>query len=111
MNIIFITDLTLWSMGKGHGGPAFTQTVKKYIDEGCEVYLISDDPSNTDYPNLEQEHNILIKPSVWKKYIHLRKVGIIFRYLNHYATTLKYITAIKKAVIFNDVDFILNDEI
>ena len=32
-NVIFVSTLPLWSLGKGQGGPAFTQTVKKYIDE------------------------------------------------------------------------------
>lgn len=37
--VIFLASLTLWSLGKGRGGPAFTNTVKKYLDEGWEVFL------------------------------------------------------------------------
>lgn len=81
--IIFLTTLTLWSMGKGHGGPAFTQTVKKYIDEGWEVYLISDETSNKDYPYLDEPHNLVIKPTPFKKYAQIRKLGLLFRWLDH----------------------------
>ncbi len=81
--IVFITTLTLWSMEKGRGGPAFTQTVKKYIDEGWEVFLISDEPSNADYPELDTEHNILLSPSPFKKYSQIRKLGLVFRWLDH----------------------------
>ena len=80
--IIFITNLTLWSMGKGHGGPAFTQTVKKYNDEGWEVYLVSDEPSNAEYPYLDSSHNIIIPLNRFSRLGGLRKIGLIFRYLD-----------------------------
>lgn len=85
--IIFLTTLTLWSMGKGHGGPAFTQTIKKYIDEGWEVFLISDEPSNKDYPYLDATHNLVLKPTLFKKYCQIRKLGLIFRWLDHVRMT------------------------
>ena len=73
--IVFITTLPLWSMEKGRGGPAFTQTVKKYIDEGWEVFLISDEPSNADYTGLDAGHNIVLQPSRFKKYGQIQKLG------------------------------------
>lgn len=82
-NIIFLTTLTLWSMGKGSGGPAFTKTIDKYIDDGWNVYLISDEPQNAEYPKLDSEHNIQIKPSMFKSYGQLRKIGLLFRILDH----------------------------
>lgn len=81
--IIFVTTLTLWSMGKGHGGPAFTQTIQAYIDRGWEVYLLSDEPSNRDYPYLDERHNIVLPPSPFKKYGQIRKLGLLFRWLDH----------------------------
>lgn len=89
--IIFITALTLWSMGKGHGGPAFTQTVKKYIDEGWEVYLVSDEPGNRDYPALDSAHNICLPPSRFSKYCMIRKIGLFFRYLNEWTRVRRFI--------------------
>ena len=81
--IIFISTLTLWSMGKDQGGPAFTQTVKKYIDEGWEVYLISDEPPNQNFPDLDVAHNISLPPTVFKRYGMLPKIGLLFRWMNH----------------------------
>lgn len=88
--VIFITTLTLWSMGKGHGGPAFTKTVQKYIDEGWEVYLISDEPSNQDFPSLDATHNIFLRPTIFKRFNLLRKIGLFFRWLDHRIMTRRF---------------------
>lgn len=88
--IIFITNLTLWSMGKGHGGPAFTQTVQKYIDEGWEVYLISDEPGNAEYPYLDQAHNIVLPLTRFSKLGEMQKVGIVFRYLEQLSSSVRF---------------------
>jgi len=40
-NILFITNLHLWSLEAGKGGKAFYHTVSAYINEGWNVYLIS----------------------------------------------------------------------
>ena len=88
--IIFITELTLWSMGKGHGGPAFTQTVKKYIDEGWDVYLISDEPGNAGFPSLDQAHNIVLPLTRFSKLGEIRKVGILFRYLEQLSSYIRF---------------------
>lgn len=40
-NIIFITNLHLWSLDAGKGGKAFYHTVNGYIDAGWNVVLIS----------------------------------------------------------------------
>lgn len=89
--VLFFTSLTLWSMGKGHGGPAFTQTVKRYIDEGWEVFLISDEASNKEYPYLDSDHNIIIPVSVFRKYTNIKKIGLLFRWLDHFCMTRKFI--------------------
>lgn len=89
--VLFFTSLTLWSMGKGNGGPAFTQTVKKYIDEGWEVFLISDEASNEDYPYLDRAHNIVLKPTGLKRYEQVRKLGFLFRWLNHISMTGRFV--------------------
>lgn len=40
-NIIFITNLHLWSIDNGKGGKAFFHTINGYIDEGWNIWLIS----------------------------------------------------------------------
>lgn len=105
--IVFLTSLTLWSMGKGHGGPAFTQTVQKYIDEGWEVFLISDVPGNQAYPNLDSEHNIFIQPSRFFKFCKIRKIGLFFRYLDQWTRTWRFIRAGKLLLEKNSKNTVL----
>lgn len=40
-NIIFITNLHLWSLDKGKGGRAFITTVESYINEGWNIWFVS----------------------------------------------------------------------
>lgn len=105
--IIFITTLTLWSMGRGHGGPAFTQTVKKYIDEGWDVYLISDEPSNAEGAELDNAHNICLKPSIFKRYGQIRKLGLLFRWLDHRVMTRRFIQAAERLLSENAAETVL----
>ena len=95
-NVIFITTLTLWSMGKGTGGPAFTKTIGKYIDEGWNVYLISDEPQNADFPQLDREHNIQIRPTALKPFLQIRKLGLIFRMLDHFVANRRFYRTVCK---------------
>ena len=94
-------------MGKGHGGPAFTQTVKKYIDEGWEVFLISDEPSNCDYPYLDAAHNIFLSATPFKKYSGIPKLGLVFRYLDHLLMNVKFVQCGRKILDGNKNDTVL----
>lgn len=105
--IIFVSDLTVWSMGKGSGGPAFSQTLKKYIDENWDVYLISDELSNKDCAYLDKTHNIIIKPSKLKKYVSVKKVGVFFKWLDHIYITKKFCKEIKKLLAEGNKNVIL----
>lgn len=105
--IIFITDLTLWSMGRGHGGPAFTQTIKKYVDKGWDVYLLSDEPSNEGYPELDSAHNICLKSSPFKKYGQIRKLGLLFRWLDHKVMTRRFIKTAERLLAGSHKDMVL----
>lgn len=40
-NILFITNLHVWSLGKGKGGPAFIRTLEGFKMNGWKVWLIS----------------------------------------------------------------------
>lgn len=81
--VIFVSDLTLWSMGHGNGGPAFTKTINKYIDEGIEVYLISDVEENREFEGIDSAHNIIVRPSFAKSFVNIQKLGVVFRYIDH----------------------------
>ncbi len=83
MKVILVTDLDLWSMGNGKGGEAFTRTVSKYKEMGDEVFLVSDVINNKDTDLLSKDHNIVVQPSFFKKWIMTRKIGFIFRHFDH----------------------------
>lgn len=105
--IIFITSLTLWSMGRGHGGPAFTQTVQKYIREGWEVYLVSDEPSNAGYPELDRAHNIVLKKSPFYQFSRKRKIGFFFRLLDQWYTGYRFRSVVSELVKGSPNDTVL----
>ena len=97
--IIFVTGLTLWSMGKECGGPAFTQTVNKYLQENWDVYIISDVYENIDYDKIPNSHNITVKKSPFKNWTQKKKIGLLFRYLDHFITNRKFEKEIKKYIV------------
>lgn len=83
MKVVFVTDLDLWSMGKGKGGEAFVRTVSKYKEMGDEIYLISDVSNNKETDLFLKDHNIVVEPGFLKKLIMTRKIGFIFRFIDH----------------------------
>lgn len=105
--IIFISALTLWSMGKGHGGPAFTQTVQKYLQEGWDVYLISDVPDNAAYPNMDASHNLVLDRSPFYRLSRIRKLGRIFQVLNYYDINHQFAKTAAKLVKASAKDTII----
>lgn len=98
MRIIFVTNLELWSMGMGKGGEAFTQTIKKYKNDNNLVYLVSDIAKNQKTNIINPKYNILVKPSFAKKFIHIRKIGLLFRYIDHFITTYRFEKAIIRII-------------
>lgn len=96
--VIFVTDLTLWSLGKNKGGQAFTKTIEGYVSSGFDVWLISDIMCNSDYPVLANGRNIVIKPSCFKRYVQTRKIGVIAKYFDHIITTKKIKTVIERLI-------------
>lgn len=89
-NIIFLTGLPLWSMGKRQGGPAFTKTVSAYIEKGWNVFLISDEPANRSFESLRSDHNVFLQPTVFKRFDQIRKLGFLFRILDHRTMTRRF---------------------
>ena len=70
-------------MGEKQGGPAFTKTVESYVKSGWEVYLISDEPANAASDLLDKDHNILLRPTRFKRLGSIRKLGFLFRIWDH----------------------------
>lgn len=95
--IIFISTLTVWSMGKGHGGPAFYRTIMEYINRGWEVYLITDEVSNRDFSPLDPKHLIYVPISERLKALcQIKKLGLLFRCFVQAVKTRRYIAAAEK---------------
>ena len=88
--VIFVTDLTLWSMGKNKGGPAFTKTVEAYSSAGYDIWLISDIEENRNYEYVDRSHNIVIKPTIFKKWVLVKKIGRLFKIIDHLITTQRF---------------------
>ena len=98
MKVIFVTDLDLWSMGNRKGGEAFFRTVTKYQEAGDEVFLISDVEPNKNITWLDNTHNILVKPSVFKRWVLTRKIGLFFRFADHKIAGRKIIKELRKVI-------------
>ncbi len=48
MRVVFVSVIPLWSGGEdASGGPAFSRTVRAYLDSGHEVHLITLDPASS----------------------------------------------------------------
>lgn len=105
--IIFVSTLTIWSLKKGHGGPAFSQTIKKYVEENWEVFLITDEPANIDCDYLDDKHNIFISPTFFKRLGKIRKLGLLFRWINHLFMTEKFCKEIQKLIGKNTENTVL----
>lgn len=78
--VIMISMLTLWSMGEKKGAPSFYFTLKKYIDEGFDVTLISpNDSSIKKYFN--NDFRVITIDLKYKKYNNIKKIGWLFKVL------------------------------
>ena len=101
--VIFVTGLRVWSMGQGKGASSFAMTLKKYIQEGIEVYLLSDIPDNANYTELDKAHNIVLPPSCAEQYAVPKNrfflslcIAGIFRYIHHVLSTRSFIKEIEQ---------------
>lgn len=98
--VIIVSGLTLWSLGEGSGGPAFTKTIEAYLKDGWEVYLISDVASNSKSSLLDSEHNIVLEGLPFRGN-DKKKAGIINLVsgkLNYIYITSRYISAVESVI-------------
>lgn len=94
--VIFISNLELWSMGKGKGGQAFTKTVDGYIEDGWNVWLVTNYPSNREYFEEKGANLAFVESSVFNKYRSIKHVGAFFRIIDHLITTKKFKNSVKE---------------
>ena len=94
--VIFISNLELWSMGKGKGGQAFTKTVDGYLEDGWNVWLVTNLPSNKEYFESKGANLSFVEPSFCYKYRNIKHIGSFFRIIDHLITTRKFKKAIKE---------------
>lgn len=94
--IIFITGCHLLS--KENGAPAPPQAPKKYLKEGWEVFVVSDNPLKNWDPALAEDHDIKVPPSFFSRFRQARKIGALFRHLDHRAATKAMIAAARKVM-------------
>lgn len=91
-NILFITNLHLWSLGKGKGGRAFINTVEGYINAGWNVWFIS---SGGGIPPELLAHVKLFEKSyhsIEKLWLSKNKiVSVFFRFLKMFLLNKFYI--------------------
>jgi len=98
MRIIIITDLPIWSMGEGKGGEAFTRTIRKYKESGDELILVSDVESDSSIHLFDEGNKYIIHPSFFLKFARVRKLGCVFRILNHWIVTCKFEKTISRII-------------
>jgi len=86
MRICFITDLPVWSLGKGKGAPSFYNTLELYNDRGDQVTLI------TTEQDLDLSELANIKVVKLRKYrlLHSRMLGGSLRLFHKYYLYVKY---------------------
>lgn len=78
--IIIISMLMLWSMGENKGAPSFYMTLKKYVDEGFDVTLIS---PNTDSVRelFDNDFKVITIDLQYDKYRNIKKIGGVSKIL------------------------------
>ena len=95
--LIMVTGNHLLAPQQTGGGPDSALTVEKFQDEGWEVFLVSDEPKN-EYPSLDRDRNIVVPPSRFKHFGQIRKIGVLFRHLDHHAATKSLLAAARKVM-------------
>ncbi len=80
-NIIFLSYLNLWSIGKNKGAPSFYKTIEGYVMNGWNVILINPKYDLGVTPKIEGVKNITFKP-IFYPLVKIKKIGFLGRILN-----------------------------
>ena len=92
-NVIFSTVIPLWSMNNGSGGRALYSTIEAYVNNGYNVYLVTDQKNNYDECNIKlKKENIFYVNMEWKDKLSKHKFSNIWgmRKLINWLYCLRY---------------------
>ncbi len=78
--LLIISALDFWSMGKGKGGPALWRTLIGYAEHGWEVFFITGNRAQGDSPDLPDNIHVIRFDAPWlKRLLQIRKFGFFFK--------------------------------
>ncbi len=86
MHICFITNLSVWSLGKGKGAPSFYNTLQLYNNRGDTVTLLTTE-NGLDLSELD---NVQIVYLAHRKLLQSRLLGGLVRLLHKYFLYIRY---------------------
>jgi len=79
-NLLIISALDFWSMGKGKGGPALWWTLKGYADRDWDVFFITSNRAQGRLSELPNNIHVLRFDAPWlKRLLQIRKLGFFFK--------------------------------
>lgn len=100
--ILFITNLHLWSLDQGKGGRAFFNTVEGYKNAGWKIWFISSGgeiPNNLIEADKLYEKSFFILDKLWQSKIKI--VSVFSRYLKIFLLNSFYIKTGKQILFRN----------
>ena len=100
-NLIFNTTIPLWSMNNGSGGRALYSTIEAYVNNGYNVFLVTDQDNNYDGCNIKlKKENVFHINMEWKDKLSKHKFSNIWgmRKLVNWLYCLRYSAKSYKAM-------------
>lgn len=79
-SVLFISDLDLWSLGQGTGGPAMSRTVLAYRDAGWKVVFITSNFAQTNQ-NIDGIEIVRFDFKWLRALFKYKKIGFLARFL------------------------------
>lgn len=74
-NMIFSTVIPLWSMNNGSGGRALYSTIEAYVNNGYNVYFVTDQENNYEDSHIDlKKENIFYIDMKWKDKLLKHKI-------------------------------------
>lgn len=106
-NIIIMSYLDLWSIKEGIGAPSFYNTVKGYVDDGWNVYLIQ--PSSGYRHNYKVSGCKIIKfnNNFFDFFNRIPKIRFLFRFFAFYYATCQFYKKANEIIKTNKDKFVI----
>ena len=106
-NIIFITDLNVWSIKKGVGAPSFYKTLELYNNKGFDIYLYTTEKNC----NISELKNISIIRIPKLKATNIRCLYSFHRAFNYFLHQFIFLYYFFKNKHFKDIDLLYGYEV